>query len=221
MHADDPVGALRRRGDLPDRNCRRVRRDDRVVINDRLGLGNHAAFELQVLEDRLDHEIGARNGGGVASQASVEGDTTTTTQTVTRQRPSFGMTMFSVLLPVALMMGKALVDIFIDDEANPVRQTFDILGRPLVALLIAVIVGIFTLGRGAAMTRDQIVKCVESSLPPVAGIILIVAAGGGYRLRAIRTGDDNVAGACGNQHHSFNLGGAGGQRAGIGDIDGS
>ena len=111
------------------------------------------------------------------------------TQAVTqRTRPSFGITIFSVLLPVALMMGKALVDIFIDDENNVLRQTFDILGRPLMALLIAVIVGIFTLGRGARMTRDQIVKCVESSLPPVAGIILIVAAGGGFKQLLVDTG---------------------------------
>ncbi|MGE2714764.1 GntP family permease [Mycolicibacterium litorale] len=105
-----------------------------------------------------------------------------------RRRPSFGITLFSVLLPVALMMGKALVDIFIDDESNPLRQTFDILGRPLMALLIAVIVGIFTLGRGSGMTRDQIMKCIESSLPPVAGIILIVAAGGGFKQLLVDTG---------------------------------
>ena len=105
-----------------------------------------------------------------------------------RQRPSFGMTMFSVLLPVGLMMGKALVDIFIDDENNLLRHTFDTLGRPLMALLIAVVVGIFTLGRGAAMTRDQITKCIEMSLPPVAGIILIVAAGGGFKQVLVDTG---------------------------------
>ena len=98
------------------------------------------------------------------------------------------MTMFSVLLPVGLMMGKALVDIFIEDENNLVRQIFDTLGRPLMALLIAVIVGIFTLGRGAGMTRDQITKCIEGSLPPVAGIILIVAAGGGFKQVLIDTG---------------------------------
>ena len=46
------------------------------------------------------------------------------------------------------------------------RHTFDILGRPLMALLIAVVVGIFTLGRGAGMTRDQIARCIETSLPP-------------------------------------------------------
>ncbi len=96
--------------------------------------------------------------------------------------------MFSVLLPVGLMMGKALVDIFIDDEGNLLRQFFDIVGRPLMALLIAVVVGIFTLGRGAALTRDQIVKCIESSLPPVAGIILIVAAGGGFKQVLVDSG---------------------------------
>ena len=124
--------------------------------------------------------------------ADEPGDgTRTVTQTETRterRRPSFGMTMFSVLLPVGLMMGKALVDIFIEDENNLVRQIFDTLGRPLMALLIAVIVGIFTLGRGAAMTRDQITKCIEGSLPPVAGIILIVAAGGGFKQVLIDTG---------------------------------
>jgi GntP family gluconate:H+ symporter len=98
------------------------------------------------------------------------------------------VTLFSVLLPVALMMGKALVDIFIDDENNLLRQTFDIIGRPLMALLIAVVVGMFTLGRGAAMTRDQIAKCLETSLPPVAGIILIVAAGGGFKQVLVDTG---------------------------------
>jgi GntP family gluconate:H+ symporter len=143
--------------------------------------------------DRFEADDFARNGGGsVVTAADVaEGEGAATTQTATRvarQRPSFGITLFSVLLPVGLMMGKALSDIFIDDKGNLVRQTFDILGRPLVALLIAVVVGIFTLGRGAAMTRDQIVKCLETSLPPVAGIILIVAAGGGFKQVLVDTG---------------------------------
>ena len=140
--------------------------------------------------DRFDaDDFAGTAGGSVTSDAAGgEGTTTQTATRVERQRPSFGMTMFSVLLPVGLMMGKALVDIFIDDKANPLRQTFDILGRPLVALLIAVVVGIFTLGRGAAMTRDQVVKCLETSLPPVAGIILIVAAGGGFKQVLVDTG---------------------------------
>jgi GntP family gluconate:H+ symporter len=105
-----------------------------------------------------------------------------------RKRPSFGITLFSVLLPVVLMLGKALVDIFISDEGQLLRQIFDTLGTPLIALLIAVVVGMFTLGRGAGMNRDELTKCIESGLPPVAGIILIVAAGGGFKQVLIDTG---------------------------------
>lgn len=105
-----------------------------------------------------------------------------------KRRPSFGVTLASILLPVALMLGKAIVDIFIKNENALIRQIFDVLGRPLVALLLAVVVGMVTLGRGAGMTRDQMMKCVESGLPPVAGIILIVAAGGGFKQVLVDTG---------------------------------
>ena len=104
------------------------------------------------------------------------------------RRPSFAITLFSVLLPVFLMLGKALVDIFIDDKKNLVRQIFDTLGTPLIALLIAVIVGMFTLGRGAGMGRTELTNCIESGLPPVAGIILIVAAGGGFKQVLVDSG---------------------------------
>jgi len=105
-----------------------------------------------------------------------------------RRRPSFGTTLFSVLLPVVLMLGKALADIFIDDKTQWLRQILDTLGTPLIALLLAVIVGMFTLGRGAGMTREQLTKCIESGLPPVAGIILIVAAGGGFKQVLVDSG---------------------------------
>ena len=104
------------------------------------------------------------------------------------KRPRFSVTLFSVLLPVALMLGKALVDIFIDDKSQLFRRTFDAVGTPLVALLIAVVVGTVTLGRGAGMDRSAITKCIESSLPPVAGIFLIVAAGGGFKQVLVDTG---------------------------------
>ena len=104
------------------------------------------------------------------------------------QRPSFGITIFSVLLPVVLMLGKAIADILIKDEKVPARVVFDVLGTPLVALLIAVVVGMFTFGVGVGMSRGELAKCVESGLPPVAGIILIVAAGGGFKQILVDSG---------------------------------
>ncbi|KAB2807178.1 GntP family permease [Pimelobacter simplex] len=106
----------------------------------------------------------------------------------TATRPSFAVTLASVLLPAALMMGKALADIFVDDEGSAVRRTLDVLGTPLIALLIAVVVGMFTLGLGSGMGRDGVGKSLESSLPGVAGILLIVSAGGGFKQSLVDTG---------------------------------
>jgi gluconate:H+ symporter, GntP family len=104
------------------------------------------------------------------------------------ERPSFGVTVFSVLLPVVLMLGKAIADILIKDDKLPARVVFDVIGTPLVALLIAVVVGMFTFGIRVGMSRGEVAKCVESGLPPVAGIILIVAAGGGFKQILVDSG---------------------------------
>ena len=52
----------------------------------------------------------------------------------------------------------------------PVPERHDVLGTPIIALLIAVIVAIFTFGRGAGMAREDITKSLESSLPPIAAL---------------------------------------------------
>jgi len=103
------------------------------------------------------------------------------------RRPSFGVTIATVLLPVVLMLGKALADI-LAAEGNAVRTVLDFLGTPLIALLIAVVVAMFTLGRGAGMDLRAVTKSVEQGLPPIAGILLIVAAGGGFKQTLIDTG---------------------------------
>ena len=104
------------------------------------------------------------------------------------KRPGFGATMFTVLLPVVLMLAKALVDIVIDDTDQTVQRVFDVVGSPLIALLAAVIVGIFTLGRPAGFTRGRISETVEKGLMPIAGILLIVGAGGGFKQTLIDCG---------------------------------
>ena len=107
-------------------------------------------------------------------------------------RPSFPVTLATVLLPVVLMLGKAVADIVLTDGTQPVQKGLDILGTPLIALLIAVLVALVTLGRGARMTRAEVGRSVESGLPPIAGILLIVAAGGGFKQTLIDTGIGKV-----------------------------
>ncbi|MBM9622517.1 GntT/GntP/DsdX family permease [Streptomyces zhihengii] len=104
------------------------------------------------------------------------------------KRPSFGATVATVLLPVVLMMAKALVDIVVDNPENGVQRVTDVIGSPLIALLAAVIVGLFTLGRAAGFTKDRLSTTVEKSLAPIAGVLLIVGAGGGFKQTLIDIG---------------------------------
>jgi GntP family gluconate:H+ symporter len=104
------------------------------------------------------------------------------------KRPGFGATLFTVLLPVILMLAKALVDIVIDDPENLVQRVFDVIGAPMIALLASVLVGIFTLLRPAGFSKERISPLVEKSLMPIAGILLIVGAGGGFKQTLIDTG---------------------------------
>ncbi|MGW4887707.1 GntP family permease [Streptomyces murinus] len=108
-------------------------------------------------------------------------------QELTR-RPSFAATLATILLPVALMLLKALVDIVIDDPANTTQRAFDVIGAPLIALLAAVIVGFFTLGRPAGFSKERLQATVEKGLMPIAGILLIVGAGGGFKQTLIDCG---------------------------------
>jgi GntP family gluconate:H+ symporter len=103
------------------------------------------------------------------------------------KRPSFAATLATVLLPVLLMMGKAFADIVVD-EGTGLRKTLDFIGEPFVALLISVIVAVFTLGVASGMDKDDISDVLNKSLPPIAGILLIVGAGGGFKQTLIDTG---------------------------------
>ncbi|MFJ3914056.1 GntT/GntP/DsdX family permease [Streptomyces vinaceus] len=104
------------------------------------------------------------------------------------RRPGFGATVFTVLLPVGLMLVKALVDIVVDDPKNGLQRVTDVVGSPLIALLAAVFVGMFTLGRAAGFTKARLSTTVEKSLAPIAGILLIVGAGGGFKQTLIDVG---------------------------------
>ncbi|KAA1022413.1 gluconate transporter [Pseudonocardia sp. EV170527-09] len=127
---------------------------------------------------------GADAGPGAGAGASAGRDVPDGGPT---RRPGFAATLFTVLLPVVLMMGKAVGDIAAP-EGNPVRAALDFVGTPLVALLLSVLVAMATLGTGSGMNRAGIMGSLERSLPAIAGIVLIVAAGGGFKQTLVDTG---------------------------------
>ncbi|GLW73312.1 putative gluconate permease [Kitasatospora phosalacinea] len=109
--------------------------------------------------------------------------------TVKRERtPRFGAVLATILLPVVLMLGKALADVVVDDPKATVQRVLDFIGSPLIALLAATLLGMLTLGRAAGFDKGRISETVGSALGPIAGIVFIVGAGGGFKQTLIDVG---------------------------------
>nr|WP_223242372.1 gluconate:H+ symporter [Streptomyces sp. CBMA123] len=102
--------------------------------------------------------------------------------------PSFGAVMATILLPVVLMLGKALADVVIDDPKAVGQRVFDFIGSPLIALLAATLLGMLTLGKAAGFDKARISDTVGKALGPIAGIVFIVGAGGGFKQTLIDVG---------------------------------
>ncbi|HEY0240896.1 MAG TPA: gluconate:H+ symporter [Friedmanniella sp.] len=109
-----------------------------------------------------------------------------------RPRPSFGIALTAILLPVVLMLAKALADVIAPSAKGLGKQLLDFVGNPPVALLLAVIAGVFLLGGSAKMTKSDLARTLEAALPPIAGILLIVGAGGGFKQVLIDSGIGGV-----------------------------
>jgi GntP family gluconate:H+ symporter len=116
--------------------------------------------------------IGARvrvDPGGVAEQFAGA--------TVARP-PSLAVTLFTILLPVLLMLVAALAQVTLPD--GRARQTLAFAGSPLVALLLATILSMFTFGRACGFDSARLLRFAEDAIPPIAGVLLVVGAGGGF-----------------------------------------
>ncbi len=96
-----------------------------------------------------------------------------------RDMPGFGITLFTILLPVLLMLVGSWADLVFAPKSMP-NDLLRFIGNSDVALLIAVIVSFWTFGAKRGFTREQIQKFCGECLAPIAGITLIVGAGGGF-----------------------------------------
>jgi GntP family gluconate:H+ symporter len=147
---------------------------DRVPPDDVVGVGGGANGDVGV--------------GGVASSADAAD-----AGRRPHRAPGFGATVATVLLPVVLMLLRALAELLLDDGTR-LRTILEIAGDPLVALLAGVLFGMVVLGIPAGFDRSQLSASVGGALAPIAGILLIVAAGGGFKQTLIDAGVGDMIG---------------------------
>ena len=141
-------------------------------------------------------EVSARTAaprpGAQATMPAAESDRPTI-QDTERRRPSTGITVATVLLPVVLMLAAAVADLTLPD-GNGLRNVLDIIGTPIIALLAGTIMALFALGVAVGASKKGIAGSVDASLPPMAGTLLIIAAGGGFKQTLVDSGVGGLIG---------------------------
>ncbi|WP_312366756.1 gluconate:H+ symporter [Stenotrophomonas sp.] len=103
------------------------------------------------------------------------------------QLPSFGITLATLLLPVALMLLGGWAD-QIATPGSPLNHGLRFIGHSVVALLLATLMSFVTLGLMRGFNREQILKFTQECLAPTAAITLLVGAGGGLNGILVHTG---------------------------------
>jgi gluconate:H+ symporter, GntP family len=96
-----------------------------------------------------------------------------------KELPGFGITVFTVMLPVAMMLLGSWGGAIFGKDAY-MTQVFAFFGSPVVALLIAALVSFVTLGTMRGFTRETILRFTHECLAPTATILLVIGAGGGF-----------------------------------------
>jgi GntP family gluconate:H+ symporter len=101
--------------------------------------------------------------------------------------PGFGVSLFTVLIPVILMLLASAADLTLAAD-SPVRAALHFVGHPIVALLLALLFSFWSLGRVRRFTREQLLKFCNDCLAPTAAIILVIGAGGGFNQVLVQSG---------------------------------
>lgn len=97
--------------------------------------------------------------------------------------PGVALTLATVLLPIALML---VVTVLATGQGGATRTAGGalaaviFLGQPAVALLVGALVATEVFGRRRGLTGTALLGIAERSLFPIASVLLIVGAGGGF-----------------------------------------
>ena len=103
------------------------------------------------------------------------------------QLPSFGISVFTALIPVLLMAASAIAKLTLPETAIG-YQVLSFLGDPVIAILLAVLIAIYTLGINTGKSMKEVMDSLAESVKIIAMIILIIGAGGAFKQVLVDSG---------------------------------
>ncbi|MEM1328001.1 MAG: gluconate:H+ symporter [Bacteroidota bacterium] len=104
-----------------------------------------------------------------------------------KEMPSFWSSVLTGLVPVILMLASALAKLYLAEE-SVLYDLLTFVGDPVMAILIAVLVALYTLGLRLGKSMKELMDVCVNSVKAVAIILLIIGAGGAFKQVLIDSG---------------------------------
>ena len=155
-----------------------------------LALGLLIAIPTTIISGPLVAKWMAKAVPVKANEAYASSDTSIAVE----DRPSFLASLMIVLLPVILMLLNAVFELTGLDIPY-VTTLVSFFGSSVVALLTAVIYGVFALGLKGGRSFKEVNGLLGGSFSSIAGILMIVGAGGGFKQTLVDSGIADVLGS--------------------------
>lgn len=96
------------------------------------------------------------------------------------EMPGFWTSFFSALLPVILITMSTIAGFFLPGT-NPVRKVLGWFGNPVIAMLIAVLFAVYTLGLARGRKITDIMNSLAHSVTSITMIMLLIAGAGALK----------------------------------------
>lgn len=105
---------------------------------------------------------------------------------VGQKLPGFGLTLFTVLLPVILLLGGTVVEVLVKNAIVPDAASTEwgrallFVGHPVMALLLSVLFAMWAFGSRCGRTSAELLKFSEASVAGIGMTLVLVGGGGGF-----------------------------------------
>ena len=110
------------------------------------------------------------------------------------EMPGMGISLFTTLLPIILILCSTLFTLFISGEFL-LKKIIVFIGNPVIAMLISVLVAIYALGISRGKKMPELMNSVSSSVSSITMILLIIAGAGALKQILVVSGVSDYIGA--------------------------
>jgi gluconate transporter len=103
------------------------------------------------------------------------------------EMPGFGISLFTVLVPVLLMTIGGIASLFLAKD-SAARNSMEFISEPNIAMMISVLVAVYTLGLKQRRGLKEIMDSLSVSVTGIAMILLVLGGGGALKQVLVDSG---------------------------------